>query len=197
MVFEADVSDPDLARCAATFRENRAIAERIAGGLTIDRFNWRPAAGRWSIAQCVVHLNVSAGLYAARIEDAIRSGRARGVLGSGPFAYNVLSRWMLRAVDPSNRRKARSPAKFAPSAGEIYNPAAVLSEFHEAGARWERLLREADGLHLARVKVRSPVFPLIRFSLGASFAIQAAHEQRHLQQANDVLLLLARGPEGG
>jgi hypothetical protein len=39
------------------------------------------------------------------------------------------------------------------------------------------------------VKVRSPVVPLIRFSLGASFAIQAAHEKRHLQQAEDVLRL--------
>jgi hypothetical protein len=197
MVLDTDVHDPELARCAATFRANRALADRIAGGLTVEWFNWRPAPGKWSVAQCLAHLNVSGGLYAARIEDAIRKGRARGTLGSGPFDYGLLSRLMLRAVDPANRRKARAPGKFAPSEGDSYSPAAVLADFHAAGARWERLLREADGLHLGRVKVRSPVSPLIRFSLGATFAIQAAHEQRHLRQAGDVLRLMARSQERG
>jgi hypothetical protein len=36
---------------------------------------------------------------------------------------------------------------------------------------------------LSRIKVASPVLPLPRFPLGALFAIQAAHERRHLQQA--------------
>ena len=191
-VSEADVLSPELAAYSARFRENREIADRIAGGLTISRFNWRPAPDRWSVAQCLVHLNVSAELYAARMEAAIRRGRDDGLLGSGHFEYGAFSRWMLRAVDPANRHKSRSPAKFVPSPAETCRPAEVLGNFHAAGTRWEELLRGADGLHLARIKVRSPAVPLVSFSLGALFAIQAAHERRHLLQAEDVLALQAR-----
>jgi hypothetical protein len=63
---EADVLSSELAAYRATFRDNRVIADQIAAGLTMKAFNWRPAPDRWSIAQCLVHLNVSGDLYAAR-----------------------------------------------------------------------------------------------------------------------------------
>jgi hypothetical protein len=39
---------------------------------------------------------------------------------------------------------------------------------------------------LGRVKVRSPAMKLLRFPLGGLFAIMAAHERRHLWQAQQV-----------
>src|SRR5262249_8356769 len=181
-----DTRRAELAGYRAMFRENRAVADRIAGGLTLEQFNWRPAPDRWSIAQCLVHLNISARLFAERMQAAIRAGRAAGLLGSGPFRYGPVSRWVARAVDPVNRKKYKSPAKFIASAAKVYDIQEVLEEFHAAGAQWERCLHEADGLDLARVKVRSPAVPLMRFPLGALFGIQAAHERRHLLQAEDV-----------
>jgi DinB superfamily len=187
-----DTLSAELAGYQAVLRENRAFADRIAGGLTLEQFNWRPAPERWSIAQCLVHLNISARLFAERMQAAIRQGRAAGLLGSGPFRYGPVSRWVARAVDPANRKKYKSPAKFVASPAEAYDIREVLGEFHAAGARWEHCLHEADGLDLARVKVRSPAVPLMRFPLGALFGIQAAHERRHLVQADDVLKLQAQ-----
>ena len=185
-VSEGDVLSAELAAYRATFRDNRVIADQITAGLTVEAFNWRPAPDRWSIAQCVVHLNVSGDLYAARMEAAIRKARADGMVGSGPFQYGPVSRWMLRAVDPANARKLKSPGKFVPSTTANYVVRHVLDAFHQAGARWERCLTDANGLDLARVKVRSPALPLMHFSLGTLFAIQAAHETRHLLQAQAV-----------
>ena len=53
--------------------------------------------------------------------------------------------------------------------------------------RWEQLLNSANGLDLERIRVRSPAVPLIKLSLGAAFEIQAAHERRHLLQAEQLL----------
>jgi hypothetical protein len=191
-IAEADVHCRQLAACRATFRENRVVADRIAGALTIEQFNWRPAPGRWSIAECLVHLNISAQLYAPAMQSAIRAGRSQGLLGGGPFRYGVLSRWMLRAVDPSNRRKHKSPAKFVPGAATTYRVDDVLGAFRAAGARWERLVEEADGLDLTLIKVRSPAVALIRLPVGAWFEIQAMHERRHLLQAEQVQRLQAQ-----
>ena len=179
--------DAELAHYQGAFRDNRLVAHRIVDGLTLEQFNWRPAPERWSIAQCLAHLNLSAQLYSDRMETAIREGRAAGLLGTGPFHYGLLARMLARTVDPANRNKSRSPAKFVAPPGQTYDPGDVLQRFDAAGARWERCLHEANGLDLARVKVQSPAAAWVRLPLGALFAIQAAHERRHLLQAEAVL----------
>jgi DinB superfamily len=189
---QAGVHCRQLAACRAMFQENRRVADRLAGGLTTQQFNWRPAPDRWSVAQCLVHLNISAELYVPPMQSAIRAGRSQGLLGFGPFRYGLLSRWMLQAVDPANRRKHKSPALFVASAAMTYSVGEVLSDFQAAGGRWEQLVREADGLDLARITVRSPAVSLIRLPIGAWFDIQATHERRHLRQAEDVLRLQAQ-----
>ena len=189
-----DRLDAELADHQIAFRDNRLVAHRIVDGLSLERFNWRPAPERWSIAQCLAHLNISARLYADRMEAAICEGRDAGVLGASPFHYGLLARMLARAVDPANRKKSRSPAKFAAPPGQTYDPRDLLQQFDGAGARWERCLHEANGLDLARVKVKSPAVSWIRLPLGALFGIQAAHERRHLHQAEAVLTQQAQGP---
>jgi hypothetical protein len=179
----------DLAACLATFRENRAVADRLAGGATREQFNWKPGPDRWSAAQCFVHLNISARLFADRIEDAIRRGRARGLAGSGPFRYGAIARWVARAVDPAGQRKFKAPGKFVASPDQSYDIGETLAAFHAAGERWERCLHAANGLDLARVKVPLPTLPILRFPLGALFNIEASHERRHLNQAATALAL--------
>jgi hypothetical protein len=182
-----DKLDAELAHHQIAFRDNRLVAHRIVDGLTLEQFNWSPAAERWSIAQCLAHLNISARLYADRMEAAICEGRDAGLLGAGPFHYGLLARMLARAVDPANHKKSRSPAKFVAPPGQTYDPRDVLQQFDAAGIRWERCLHEANGLNLARVKVRSPAAAWMRLPLGALFGIQAAHERRHLLQADAVL----------
>jgi hypothetical protein len=65
-------------------------------------------------------------------------------------------------------------------------PAEVLAEFAKLQGELVRLLRRAHGLDLARVKVPSPVTSLLRLSLGQWFHFLAAHERRHLWQAEQI-----------
>ena len=188
-IAQANVECRQLAACHAMFHENRVVADRIAGALTAEQFNWRPAPDRWSVAQCLEHLNITAQVYAPPMQSAIQAGKSKDLHGSGPFHYGLLSGWMLRAVDPSNRRKQKSPPQFVAPAATTYSVGGVLGAFHACGARWEQLVREADGLDLARIKVRSPALAFIRLPIGAWFEIQATHERRHLLQAEAVLRL--------
>jgi hypothetical protein len=178
--------EPELAAYDEQFRENRAIAERLCAGLTTDQFNWRPAPDRWSVAECLVHLNLSARQFSARVDEAIDRARPAGLTGSGPFRYGLLSRLMLRAVSPGGTRRYKAPKQFAPPR-TAHDVTDVLASFRKAGETWAACLRAACGLDLARVKVPSPAVPILRFPLGATFAIQAAHERRHLLQAERVL----------
>jgi hypothetical protein len=47
-------------------------------------------------------------------------------------------------------------------------------------------IRAADGLDLRRARQRSPILPVLKWSLGTMFALVLAHERRHIWQARQV-----------
>jgi hypothetical protein len=55
----------------------------------------------------------------------------------------------------------------------------------------KRLARDADGLHLSRVKVTMPALPaalraIVRLPLGGQLLLTTTHDRRHLWQAEQV-----------
>jgi hypothetical protein len=181
-----DPLSPELAGYQKQFTANRREAAALCAGLSRAQFNWRPEPHRWSIAECLLHLNVGAEVYTRLIEMATERGRTRGLLATGPFRYGFLSRWLLGSLEPPVRTRYKTPRMFYPAPGVQHMIADVLRQFESAGRRWDECLRRANGLDLARVKVPSPVVPLLRFQLGPLFAGQAAHERRHLWQGMQV-----------
>jgi hypothetical protein len=158
-----------------------AEARALAAKLDEDGFWRRPGRNRWSAGECLAHLNVTNGKFAQAIEDVIARGRREGITGAGPFHYGLLERWFLWVVGPPARLKVKAPVPFQPERGAKTKDA-VLEEFARIHARLAQLWQEAQGLDLARLKVRSPAGPL-KISLGIQFQVVAAHDRRHLRQA--------------
>lgn len=177
----------ELDEYARQFTEARADARRLTGGLSREQFNWRPATGRWSVAECLVHLTVTGRQLCAKMREAIALGRSRGLTGTGPFAYGWLSRWFESSMEPPPRRRMPTVKVFAPAPGSDYEVDAVLEDFEAVGNEYRACLAAARGLDLGRVKVQSPVSRLLRFPLGGYVRGQTAHERRHLWQARQVI----------
>jgi hypothetical protein len=59
----------------------------------------------------------------------------------------------------------------------------VLPDFMRAQDEWERLMREQEGLDLAKIKVGQGTF---RIRLAAALPWMMAHQRRHLLQAENV-----------
>jgi len=175
----------ELAECQRQFRGNRLEADEICNGLSNREFNLRPAPDRWSVAECLVHLNITGRTYVERINSATSRARDKNMVGKVPYRPGWLARWMIRAMAPPPRRRYKTPRRFVAPTAE-HNVVQVLDEFTLVGEQWDTCLRAASGLHLARVKVRSPAVRWLRFPLGALFAMMAAHERRHLWQARQV-----------
>jgi hypothetical protein len=160
-------------------------ASALLAGLDDARFNWRPEAGAWSIAQCLGHLTLTGKAYLGPMEEAIAKAREEGLVGKGPFRYGLLEGLFVRAVEPPVRLKViKSPSALTPPPEQSLE--AGMNAFFRLQRRIVRALQQADGLHLARIKVPSPVKPLFTFSLGRCFAFLLAHERRHLEQAQRV-----------
>ena len=166
------------------FEAIKREAGELLAKLTEGQFNWRPGPGQWSIADCLSHLNVTGRLYLPVIEEGIRRGRARQLLGRGPFRHGFLGNWFVRTVEPPVKLKVKAPRRFAPAPDQML--AEVAPEFMALQEEWLRCVGEADGVDLGRVKVQSPATKLLRLTLGQSLALMAAHERRHLWQARRV-----------
>jgi hypothetical protein len=175
---------PELIELRRQFEEILQQTDELIRGLGEEQFNWRPEPGRWSIAECFDHLNVTAGLYLPLIEAAIERAKAAGLYGRGPFRRTLFGRLFLRATEPPPKVKLKSPKGFRPSPDKRTSD--VVPAFAAAQRRYLQSVSAASGLHLSKIKVKSPASPLIKLTLEEAIALMAAHERRHLWQARQV-----------
>ncbi len=177
---------PQLKDYLQQFEALKQEARVLVNGLSEEAFNWRPDPERWSVGECLDHLNTTGRLLLPRLDAAIEQARARGLTGTGPFDYGWLGRWWIKQMQPSSRRRFKVPRVFEPSASTLDRDpvlAAFLTLQDELAAR----ARAADGLDLRRVKAPSAAFSLLRLPLGAWLESTVAHERRHLGQARRIV----------
>jgi DinB superfamily len=175
---------PELDEYRRQFEAIKQDASELLDGLTDEQFNRRESPGRWSIAECLVHLNVTGRLYLPFIEGAIKEARERQLVGEGPFRQGLLVNWLIRSTEPPAKLKFKAPKIFIPPPDQPLDK--VRSDFMALQDALMALVNASNGLHLWRIKVTSPVSRLFKTSLGQCFAFHAAHERRHLWQARQV-----------
>lgn len=178
------IKNAEIDRLLYQVKVIKSDAQGLAGELTRDQFNWQPEPGRWSVAQCLEHLNIMNRLWVTILDKGVSEARARGDFKDGPYAYGFLSRWFLRLVEPPANRRFKAPRKLNP--GSNLSVDQVVPEFIALHERVDDLLRLSDGLDLVRVKVPSPMSKLLRYSVGMAFWLVTTHDRRHLWQARQV-----------
>lgn len=162
-----------------------ADADALVAGLDDEAGRWRPGPGRWSVAECLAHLAVTTRLYLPALERGVADARARGATPRGAFHPGPVGRWLIRAMEPVTGRGLRAPPSMAPPADASL--ADAVRDFADGQRRLRAVAADAATVDLGRARVRSPVFPLVRFPLGTALLMLAAHERRHLAQARRVV----------
>jgi len=169
----------------------KAEGQAIVAGLTEDQLNWHQAEGRWSILDCLEHLNVGVTKALPAFDRSIAEGRARDRTASGPFSYGWFSRMMIASMEPPPKFRMRAPRLIRVAPSKARRSADVVPEFVRMRDQLADRIRAADGLDLGRVRTISPINRLIRMPLGAYFNFILAHDRRHLWQARNVRTSLA------
>jgi hypothetical protein len=181
--------EAELATLITEIDANLSHVDSIVHGLSHGQFNWRPAPGRWSVGECIAHLNVTNAGDLKPIEGAIARGRAANMKGQGPFTYGSLSRKFVASQEPPIKKKFKAPKSFIPPP-EVKIDEAV-AEYRRIRKELRKLTQGADGLHLAKIKVELPALPapfrwFVKMPLGARLALITTHDRRHLWQAEQV-----------
>lgn len=162
-----------------------AAADAIAARVTDDEFFWQPDEGRrWSIALCLDHLAVANTLYGSAMRDAIAKARAAGWTRKGPAAPGFFGRKFVASLEPPVKRRTSAPGKIKPRPAT--NRDEILRSFHQAHDEIRRLLDDAADLDVNRATFPNPFIGLVRVKVSTGFNVIAAHDRRHLWQAEQV-----------
>jgi DinB family protein len=175
MKFDPQIVSRDIA-------DSRRRAEALVSTLTPGQLLWRPDPGKWSVAECLAHLNVTATTVQKIMARGIEQGKKEKKFGSGSFSIGPKGRLMVWIAEPPPKFRLRAPKSVRPPEA-IDDPMQVLPEFLYIQAEWERLMREQEGLDLAKIIVGQGPF---RMRLAAALPWMMAHQRRHLLQAENV-----------
>jgi hypothetical protein len=170
---------PQLAEIAAQFAANSARARRLLDSLDDARFQARRDPTRWSAAECLAHLTLTAQAYVSLIDAALaRGGTASGV----PRYRRDIAGWLLSTLlEPPVYIRTKTIAAFVPaSAG---TRAEVGADFARSQTELVRRLERASGRDLNRLKIVSPFNARLSYNVYSAFRVLAAHQRRHLWQA--------------
>ena len=174
-----------LETIVAAAEENSETARELFSGLSTAQLNWKPAPEKWSIAQCLDHLAITSHEFDGYFSDALVRGRKKWPVTTGPaYRPSFMGGWLIKQVNPEGGRNLTAPKVFRPS--ESSNIDEPLAKFLKQQGRFIEFVRETSGVDYNKTKLRSPVTPLIRYSLADAFVVTVVHGRRHLAQARRV-----------
>lgn len=181
---------PELLDCRRQHEEIRTRFERLLDGMSLEHFNYSPAAGRWTVAQNIEHLSLEGEEQVEIIQGMINEGTARHIHGKGPFRYGGRVRWAnwyLRFLEPPYKTRIPTLERYTPPPRLTFE--AVVPRFMRIKERVLEQIGEANGLDLARLQAPLPYLkgwnPSL--ALGQWLCYVAVHERRHLWQIGNIL----------
>lgn len=153
--------------------------------LSPNQLNWKPTPSSWSIAQCLDHIMVSNELYRPILTQVLAGTYPVSIWAKiSPFS-RMNGRMMVNNLGPEVKRKMTSPASFRPSQSTIEPD--IVARFLSHQHALLDLYRAFETKGVPDHNVASPASALLTFPVGDALTIIAVHEERHLQQAQNVL----------
>jgi hypothetical protein len=168
----------------------RERARRLSEGLAETLWSIAPGPGRWSIAECVIHLNITSERFIPIIDDAIREGREMGVRLTTPPRRDLIGWLLAKWLEPPYRLRSKTTAPFVPA--RIEPMADVLERFDYLQGELLVRIDRAQGLPLERLRVVSPFNAKVKYNLYSAFRLMPVHQRRHLWQAEQIRAQLTR-----
>ena len=168
----------------------QARLHRFADNLTETRWVERADPARWSVAECVAHLNLTGRAYLPLLREALEEASSRDEPPPARYRRDPMG-WMLSlAMGPVPRigsfrlGAVRTTPELVPERG--LPKAQLIAGFDRLQREQTGFVREADGRPINRVWVTSPFDQRLRYNLYSTFVILPKHQLRHVVQAERV-----------
>ncbi len=159
--------------------------------LPVDKLLQRPSPKRWSILECLEHMNLSSGHYIKRLEKLIpeleKVAPTQEDYEFKPgFFGEKFSTGILPKKDGTLSNSMKTFFFFEPKLAKTKKHRS-LEEFITMNQTTVELLERAKKIDLNKGKVTSTLGPIFRFKTGDAFRFAIGHNVRHMVQIERVL----------
>lgn len=170
-------------------RQQMAAIDTLLADLGPDQLCWQPQAGKWSIVQCLEHMNSATELYLEQmkveIPKAVASGKKPGSSFNSGFWGKRLPKMFAPQSSGRIKWRMKTTKAFKPEA-KPSEQEAVIRRFRDNMALLSRLVDEAKGADLENIRIVSALGSMLKLRLGDAFRFVNSHNARHLLQAQRV-----------
>ncbi|MBK6729913.1 MAG: DinB family protein [Bacteroidetes bacterium] len=153
--------------------------------LSSEQLNRKPSPESWSIGQVLDHMIVINESYHIVVQNVRNGFYKAGWLGNRKMITDFWFNMIYKSIHPDNRKKSKTQTIWEPSESDV--DADIVKQFLDQQERLKKLMDDSNDLVLSNTVIHSPAAKLITYTIGDAFKIIAAHEQRHLIQAKEVL----------
>ena len=159
------------------------------GHLNITQLNWKPDSNDWSIGQCLDHLIVTNHQYFPIFESFANGTKRQNIFERMGLLSSVWANLLKKATQPESKRKVKTASAFEPSESAVSD--SIIEDFLKMNEVLKAIVIKMDSLHLEKIIMSSPISNLIVYSLKDACIILAKHEERHFNQAMEIMKLAA------
>ncbi|WMX12223.1 MULTISPECIES: DinB family protein [unclassified Aureispira] len=177
-------------------RLNQRLSEIVArdfANLSSEQLNWREHEEKWSIAECLLHLNYVADYYFPATLKAIKNSKSKKSKPQAKFTRGWLGHYYASKfrlnLDNQMKSKIESPSKYNPrsiSSSQLEGKA-IVQEFLANQDTLYSMLQDARLINLQKTRVYAAFLGLVSIQLGDMLKILVYHTERHIVQAQRIL----------
>ena len=165
--------------------EVTAEARGKFGRLSLEQLNWRPPDGGWSVGQCLDHLIKTTDIYSGDFRAVAEGKRVTSFWENWSPLSSFFGKFLTSYMD-KDEKKVKTTERFVPPS-EI--DADIVDKFAASQQELISLIESTANADWDRTKLTSSFQGFVTYSLADAYRIIAAHQRRHIRQADRVTML--------
>jgi len=157
--------------------------------LSDEQKSWKPNKNSWSINEIFAHLNEYVKFYHPTFQNAISTTKFTDPVEI--YTPSPLGRSAWKSMKLGNlkniKRKFKSARSYNPAIDKTLIKGEDVANFEIAQKELLEIIDSASAVNLRKVKVPLSISKIIRFRLGDALLFVTYHNERHMQQALNVV----------
>jgi len=152
--------------------------------MPVDTLNWKANPKKWSVLECLEHLNLYGDFYLPEMQKRIKTGKKANATAT--FSSGWLGNYFAKSMLPKEKLNTMSAPGGMNPVGSSLNET-HLERFIAQQERLLSILEQAQTIDLTKTKTSISLASWIKLRLGDTLRVVIYHNKRHIVQADKVL----------
>ncbi len=168
-------------------QRTQKVINEVEGFKKMDtsQLNWKENAEKWSVLECIEHLNRYGDFYTPEITKRIQAGKKGQPTDTFKSGF-LLGNYFAKSMLPKEKLNTMKTFKSMNPVGSNLDKS-TLDKFITHQKKMLDLLNNARNIDMNKTRTSISISNMIKLKLGDTFRVVIYHNQRHIIQAKNVI----------